>query len=238
MEKRSSFERIPRDFNPTPYPPVPPLIPHLRGVRSFAESRAAVTVRWCAIWNRLGCAASMPANIVTGQDALATADYGEPDAIITNPPFMREVMHKLIAHFQNIAPTWLLLGAATANFVSTGYATSPDECRTQIGTAFHRMLTRDDLRERPDAKPGPPRREQVIDGPAGPLRPYDCGKDILLGPMVRSERRITIRRTDRRIALALDPRRRDLVVDLERRGAPRRRRLRLARRCWNRPRRV
>ena len=37
MGKRSSFERIPRDFYPTPHAAVPPLIPHLRGVRTFAE---------------------------------------------------------------------------------------------------------------------------------------------------------------------------------------------------------
>jgi hypothetical protein len=37
MGKRSSFERIPRDFYPTPYAAVPPLIPHLRGIRTFAE---------------------------------------------------------------------------------------------------------------------------------------------------------------------------------------------------------
>ena len=37
MGKRSSFERIPQDFYPTPYAAVPPLIPHLRGVRTFAE---------------------------------------------------------------------------------------------------------------------------------------------------------------------------------------------------------
>ena len=37
MGKRSSFERIPRDFYPTPIAAVPPLIPHLSGIRTFAE---------------------------------------------------------------------------------------------------------------------------------------------------------------------------------------------------------
>jgi hypothetical protein len=37
MGKRSSFERIPRDFYPTPLKAVLPLIPYLRGVRTFAE---------------------------------------------------------------------------------------------------------------------------------------------------------------------------------------------------------
>ena len=35
MGKRSSFERIPRDFYPTPEAAVPPLLPFLRGVRTF-----------------------------------------------------------------------------------------------------------------------------------------------------------------------------------------------------------
>ena len=48
-------------------------------------------------------------DIRTGQDALALDHYGAADAIITNPPYTRELMHRLIAHFQRIAPTWLLL---------------------------------------------------------------------------------------------------------------------------------
>ena len=67
--------------------------------------------------------------------------------------------------------------------------------RASIGTSFRRMPARADLRERPDAKSGPPRREpaEAIDGPSGPLRPYDRENDILLGPMVRNELRITVR---------------------------------------------
>ena len=37
MGKRSNFERRPADFYPTPRAAVMPLIPHLRGIRSFAE---------------------------------------------------------------------------------------------------------------------------------------------------------------------------------------------------------
>ena len=43
------------------------------------------------------------------EDALELGYYDAADAIITNPPYTREVMHRLIAHFQRIAPTWLLL---------------------------------------------------------------------------------------------------------------------------------
>ena len=40
---------------------------------------------------------------------MALDHYGDADAIITNPPYTRELMHRLIAHFQRIAPTWLLI---------------------------------------------------------------------------------------------------------------------------------
>jgi hypothetical protein len=91
MGKRSSFERIPRDFYPTPYAAVPPLIPHLRGLES----------------NGLRCAYA--GDVSTGQDALSFESYGDADAIITNPPYTRLLMHALIEHFTRILPTWLLL---------------------------------------------------------------------------------------------------------------------------------
>jgi hypothetical protein len=92
MGKRSTFERIPRDFYPTPYAAVPPLIPHLRGVRTFAEPRCVYA-----------------GDISAGQDALTLDTYGDVDAIITNPPYQRPLMHALIEHFTRILPTWLLL---------------------------------------------------------------------------------------------------------------------------------
>jgi hypothetical protein len=41
--------------------------------------------------------------------------YGEIDAVVTNPPNTRELMHRLIEHFQRIAPTWLLLDSDWAS---------------------------------------------------------------------------------------------------------------------------
>jgi hypothetical protein len=48
-------------------------------------------------------------SIAYGVDALALDSYGEIDAIITNPPFDKPLMHKLIVQFAAIAPTWVLL---------------------------------------------------------------------------------------------------------------------------------
>jgi hypothetical protein len=108
MGKRSSFERLPRDFYPTPYPAVPPLIPHLRGVRTFAEPCCGDG----ALVNHLkahGLRCVYQGDISIGQDALALDTYGDADAIITNPPYQRPLMHALIQHFTHIMPTWLLM---------------------------------------------------------------------------------------------------------------------------------
>ena len=59
-----------------------------------------------------------------GQDALLldAADVAGADAIITNPPWTRELLHPLISHFQQLKPTWLLFDA--------------DWCHTQAGRAI------------------------------------------------------------------------------------------------------
>ena len=58
----------------------------------------------------------------TGKNALARNSYGKIDAIITNPPHTRDVMHQLIEHFQAIAPTWLLIDLDwVANLQATPY---------------------------------------------------------------------------------------------------------------------
>jgi hypothetical protein len=109
MGKRSSgFDLIPRDFYPTPYAAVPPLIPHLRGVRSFAEPCCGdgALVRHL---ESFGLRCVYAGDIATGQDALALDSYGGAEVNITNPPYTRELMHKLIAHLMCTAPTWLLI---------------------------------------------------------------------------------------------------------------------------------
>ncbi|WP_206530065.1 hypothetical protein [Nordella sp. HKS 07] len=108
MGKRSNFERREADFYPTPQAAVVPLIPHLRGINSFAEpcSGDGTLVRHL---EEIGLRCVYAGDIRTGQDALAVDNYGEIDAIITNPPYSRPVMHALISHFEKIAPTWLLL---------------------------------------------------------------------------------------------------------------------------------
>ena len=73
MGKRSSFERIPRDFYPTPRAAVLPLIPHLRGVRSFAEPCCGdgALVRHL---ESFGLRCVYAGDIAAGQDALGATD--------------------------------------------------------------------------------------------------------------------------------------------------------------------
>ena len=108
MGKRSNFERREADFYPTPRAAAVPLIPYLGGIRTFAEPCAGDgdLVRHL---ESFGLRCVWQGDIRTGQDALAFDQYGGADANITNPPHTREVMHRMIAHFQRIAPTWLLI---------------------------------------------------------------------------------------------------------------------------------
>ena len=114
MGKRSAFERREADFYPTPRAAVVPLIPYLRGIRSFAEPCAGdgALVRHL---EGFGLRCVYAGDIRNGQDALERNDYGAADVIISNPPWSRDPMHRLIAHFQNIRPTWLLLDADWAH---------------------------------------------------------------------------------------------------------------------------
>ena len=122
MGKRSSFERLPRDFYPTPFAAVPPLIPHLAGVRTFAEPCAGdgALVRHLEAH---GLRCTYHGDISDGRDALALTieDVRGADAIVTNPPYRRDLMHALIRHFQTLLPTWLLLdGHPTSDAVPRG----------------------------------------------------------------------------------------------------------------------
>ena len=114
MGKRSNFERREADFYPTPRAAVVPLIPHLRGIRTFAEPCAGdgALVRHL---EEFGLRCVYAGDIRSGHDALEVHDYGAADAIITNPPWSRDPMHRLIAHFLNIGPVWLLLDADWAH---------------------------------------------------------------------------------------------------------------------------
>ena len=121
MGKRSNFERREADFYPTPRAAVVPLTPYLRagGVKTFAEPCAGDGALVGHL-ESFGLRCVYSGDIRTGQDALTLGQYGAADAVVTNPPYTRAVMHRLIEHFQRIAPTWLLLDS---DWASTRQAT-------------------------------------------------------------------------------------------------------------------
>jgi hypothetical protein len=111
--KRSAFERIANDFYPTPLKAALPLVPHLNGIRTFAEPCCGDGALVKHL-ESFGLRCTYAGDIATGQDALAKAAFDSP--IITNPPWTRRVLHQLIVHFMNCAPfSWLLFDADWAH---------------------------------------------------------------------------------------------------------------------------
>ena len=93
MSKRlnSNYPLAPRDFYPTPFKAVQPLIPHLDGIRRFAEPCCGEgdLVRHL---ESFGLRCVYAGDIATGQDALElTSDDIAGAPIITNPPFSRQI---------------------------------------------------------------------------------------------------------------------------------------------------
>ncbi len=123
MGKRSDFERIPRDFYPTPEAAVAPLISHLKFGDSFMEPCAGNGALVRHLENHgMSCKAAWDidprASWIQKRDALD--DHGWPyteeaDYIITNPPWSRNVLHPMIVEFSTYLPTWLLFDADWAH---------------------------------------------------------------------------------------------------------------------------
>lgn len=110
MGKRSSFPRRPMDAYQTIDPrAVQKLLPFLHGIDTFAEPCAGEGKLLLAL-ERAGLSCAYRGDISTGQDAFQIQSLSV-DAIITNPPWTREILHPLIRHFQRLAPTWLLFDA-------------------------------------------------------------------------------------------------------------------------------
>lgn len=120
MGKRSEFARRPMDDYPTIDPrAVDVLAPFLGKVRTYAEPCAG-DGRLVEHLSRLGLHCAYAGDIVDGLDALAITWFGDVDAIITNPPWTRAILHEMIVHFQKIAPTWLLFDADWAHTKQCG----------------------------------------------------------------------------------------------------------------------
>lgn len=132
MGKRSSFERNPRDYYPTPYEAVLPVLPHLTSATSPHRIQARFSEP-CAGDGRLirhlekhghkcvyACDIEPQGEGIEQQDCLFFGFQLPPcDLIITNPPWEREVLHSMIEAFRIQAPTWLLFDS---DWMFTGQA--------------------------------------------------------------------------------------------------------------------
>jgi hypothetical protein len=116
MGKRSSFARIERDFYPTPPEAVAPLLPHLESNTQFIEPCVGDGALAFEL-ERHGHDCILAYDIaprmdgVMPRDALTFKPYTEGRIFITNPPWSRDILHPLILHLSNMAPTWLLADA-------------------------------------------------------------------------------------------------------------------------------
>lgn len=115
MGKRSTFERKPRDYYPTPKAAVMPLLPWLAPQTRFCEPCAG---DGRLIWHLEDaghtCAAAWDieprAARVDRQDARQRL-IGNIACFITNPPWDRPILHAIIANLASQHTTWLLIDA-------------------------------------------------------------------------------------------------------------------------------
>ena len=109
MAKRSSFERRPQDAYQTIDPrAVKALAPHLRyyNYRTFAEPCAGDGHLVRELEKQVGLRCVLKSDIEV--DALTIDSWNGADVIITNPPWNRKTLHRMILHFQKVRPAWLL----------------------------------------------------------------------------------------------------------------------------------
>ena len=116
MGKRSEFERVPRDFYPTPLAAVIPLIKNIEKVDYYEPCVGKLDLVKHLAESNIECLGF--SDIHNQYDDVAA--YAELDAttyqynlpkkavFITNPPWDRVILHRIIENLSNQAPTWLL----------------------------------------------------------------------------------------------------------------------------------
>jgi hypothetical protein len=115
MGKRSNFDRVPRDFYPTPREAVLPLVPHLAPWTRYIEPCAGdgALIRHL---DEYGIRCAVAYDIEPRGPNMHVADARElkiacDRTVITNPPWDRKVLHPIIANLSAQVPTWLLFDA-------------------------------------------------------------------------------------------------------------------------------
>ena len=116
MGKRSNFERVERDYYPTPISAVYPLVEHLPASGSYSEPCAGDgrLVEHIKSLSNLLCANATdiePRNVWIDRKDAFDLDFSGVDFVITNPPWDRQFLHPFIEHCAAQVPTWLLFDA-------------------------------------------------------------------------------------------------------------------------------
>ena len=114
MGKRSEFERTPRDFYPTPYEAVVPLLAHLYPRTKYVEPCCGdgALVEHLSQHGHICLSASDIEPKMPGADVTSAMEIRDRHPMfITNPPWDRKILHPMIEHLCDLAPTWLLIDA-------------------------------------------------------------------------------------------------------------------------------
>lgn len=107
MGKRSDFERVEKDFYRTiDDRAVLSLIPHIQNIKTFSEPCVGQKDLKNSL-EKFDKQCLLENDIQTGINALEINEF-LGDAIITNPPWTRSILHEMIKHFSDHLPTWLL----------------------------------------------------------------------------------------------------------------------------------
>lgn len=119
MGKYSDFERVPRDWYPTPekaFLPLAPLVYEGRYIEPCAGDGTLIRHMVKHTKARLVVASDIaPQNdTIIETDLFFYDDRWKPDFFITNPPWLNDgksdyQLNRIIMHLSDIAPTWLLL---------------------------------------------------------------------------------------------------------------------------------
>ena len=115
MGKRSEFQRRDRDFYPTPEEGILPLLPLLEEKFTFIEPCAGngQLVMFLMKYKDGDCWVQSD---IEPQDSSVDKRnvldiFSKPEYYITNPPWERKLLHQIIEHLSDLAPTWLLFDA-------------------------------------------------------------------------------------------------------------------------------
>lgn len=121
MGKRSDFERVEKDFYRTIDPrAVEALAPHLKPGTRFCEpcvGAGDLRVSLEGLGHECWWESDIETNPASVMDALDLREFevSDCDCIITNPPWSRPILHKMIEHFASLRQTWLLFDADWAH---------------------------------------------------------------------------------------------------------------------------